>query len=51
MITKIRGYLADDAKRAAIAARGRARCLTAHGLAASAASFEALAKAKLSAKA
>lgn len=51
MIVKIRHYLADDSKRAAIAARGRARCLKDHSLATSAASFEALAKAKLSAKA
>ncbi len=51
MIAKIRAYLSEDAKRAAIAARGRMRCLNDHSLPVSAAAFEAMIESKLSANA
>jgi spore maturation protein CgeB len=50
LINKIRHYLAHDDARRAIAAKGRARCLKDHSMAASAAQFRAMIEAKLAAK-
>ena len=51
MIAKIRHYLENDDARAAVAVRGRARCLRDHSLAASAAAFEHVIETKLGAAA